>query len=126
MWGVVYNPKMTYMWVVYDLRDPYKCCDPWRMVYSISILLLLGVYDDQYVHTHNSCIPISVICSWCQLKGWFLYARLSMIVHVKYMTNKIWSCVVYKGVYVLKAFSYMYIYTQLNVWRNHVYNDLVN
>ena len=42
---------------------------PWREVNSTPMLLLLYYCEDQYVHTHSTCITMIKMCLWCQLKG---------------------------------------------------------
>ena len=95
MWMCGLWSLMLYMWLVHNLRNIVHVL--WSfggVVSSITRWLLLYDHEEQDVHTNISCITISIICSWCQLKRCFSYAPLSMIRYVKYMTIEVWSSVV--------------------------------
>ena len=90
VWSIVLNA----LYVSFSWLEVYCICVVvlWWMVLLMTMLFLLCYLGDWYVQTHFSCITISVISSWCELKGSFSYSALSTIMHVKYMTNEVWSC----------------------------------
>ena len=58
--------------------------------HSISMLLLLCHYEDQYAHTHTLYMySYEYDVLWCLLKGELLYAPLHLIMHAKCMISKV-------------------------------------
>jgi len=86
---------------------------PWREVHSISMLLLLCHYEDQYAHTHSTCIAMNMMC-------YGVYWKVNSYMHpyILLCMQSVWLAryeyVLYKGVYV-KGFL-TYVHTHMNEW----------
>ena len=90
VWPIV--PKCSMCEYLMTWGILYMFCDPLKGGFINNNVVTI-IWSCWPIYTGISCITMSMICSWCQYKGQFSYAPLSLSMHEKYMTNEVWTCV---------------------------------